>query len=485
MSVRARNLLLLLAWLALTLAGCIAGVHMSLERERFVFENEANSLHRWLSQQARHHEALVETLALLQPRPEPGERLMPETRLPSVHPAVQKVLRHDAQNPWPGAMAERLAVAEAQSRSSQRPVLALLELAAGRQWLVRAGDPASFALQLDLRQLASQGESSPMATHGQVRAWLEYAGQRRVLAPGAAGADDPGGWRYGFRQRLSVESLPAELVAVRRVGWLSLPWAELAAWCLATSLLAIGLAAWFQRQARLRHEADTEFLHSDSLEAVWLSTLSPAPGSAERSGTALARHNPMVVTLREIDKEPPELAVARGAIRQAAQQARRASEVISRLSAHTEPGSLGQGSQGVRPDELLRDALELLEPECERLGVVTTLATDEDIGWVMADPMALEQVVHQLLRHALQAVARVPPGERRIELTLAAQTQELVLSLRDSGPMPPTAPAGTLPTLPQSLMACHNWALQAHGSLSVVPAPPRGSLVRLVIPRHA
>lgn len=492
MFASAKNLWIGLGWLVVTAAGCVGGSYLMLERQRTAFEAEARTALRWVSDRARDNETLVDTLVMLQPGPPPSGQFPMEARLGSLHPSVQKVLRRDAQNSWPAGLAERLSAAEAQSRRTERPVFAQIELTAGRYLLVRAGEPASFALQLDLRTLSPDSESHPLTTHGQVRAWLEYAGQRRVLAPGAAGADDPGGWRYGFRQRLSAESLPVDLVAVRRVGWSALPWAAMAAWCLATAMAALGLAARLGSPARRETSVISRpFPGADGLDADWIDTATGADAAtAQTAPASLSRQTPLFVTLRDIDREPPELAVARGAIRQAARHARRTSEVITRMS--TQPGSLGPAAQGVRLDELLRDTLELLEPDAERLGVVTTVATDEEIGWVLADPILLEQIVHQVVRQALQAVARVPAGERRIELTLASQERELILSVRDSGPG--YAPeqlrrlfetTGMLPAGTISLGRCRAVIASMGGSLTAAYAPPRGTLLRLALPRHA
>ncbi len=496
MTVPARHALLLLAWLALTVAGCVMGVHLALDRQRVAFEADAQAEHRWLSQQAKQQETLLETLALLQPAAAAPGAVAPEVRLPALHPSLQKVLRQDAQTPWPPGLASRLAAAQAQSAQTSRAVLAHIELTAGRYLLVRAAEPASFALQVDLRTLAADGDGQPLATHGQVRAWLEYGGQRRVLLPGAAGADDPGGWRYGFRQRLASETLPVDLVAVRRVGWSSLPWVGLATWCLATSLLALAVAARGQRSRRSAQRPgdpltleDLSSLSFDSLahaDRQWL----PGEAQGRRFGR---REEPLIVTLREIDREPPELAVARGAINQAARRSRRASEVISRLGGGPPEATGGRAlEQEVPVDELLRDALELVGPECEHLRVQAKLLIEEPLGTLRADPVALEQIVHTLLSNALRAVSQLEGEERRIELSCAVLESHLHLSVRDNGH---GIPQELLPRLfepffsarseglGQGLSLCATLVRSMGGTVSAAPVAPHGSLLRVVLPR--
>ena len=60
---------------------------------------------------------------------------------------------------------------------------------------------------------------------------------------------------------------------------------------------------------------------------------------------------------------PPETATARGAMEQATQQARRASEVIGRLRRVVERPDTQAGLQPVVLQETVRNALYLLEPE--------------------------------------------------------------------------------------------------------------------------
>jgi signal transduction histidine kinase len=492
MRSRVSTLMLLLAWLCATAAGAFVGVQSAWERENSAFEADSRAALRWLNQQIREQERLLDTLAVLQPAAVDGVGSSGQARLPALHPAVQRVLRRDARQDWPAPQAERLAAAEVLSSRGDRAALAQLDLAAGRLVIVRAAEPASFALQLDLRQLTTDDEALALGSHGELRAWLEHSGQRRVIAPGAPGIDEGGLWRLTQRQRLTSELLPAELVTARRIGWAALPWSSMALWGLVAGLGLASLAARRRQPASagLGNFGETEFEFSNSDFGLAAEPRRAAP-NAERAVQALQQQTPLFVTLREIDKEPPELAVARGAIREAARHARQASQLISRLSRGAGPESeRGEGVQGVRLDELLRDALELVEPECARLGVVTTLATDEDIGWVLADSIALEQVVHQMIAHALHAVAEAPAGERRIELTLASLERQLILTVRDSGPAPAQerlsrlfdpAPSRGEPT---GLARCRTLVDLMRGSLAVSVASPRGSVLRLSLPRH-
>ena len=60
---------------------------------------------------------------------------------------------------------------------------------------------------------------------------------------------------------------------------------------------------------------------------------------------------------------------------------------------------------------------------------------------MLAEPVALQQIVHNLLMNALQALEQVPPAERQLRLSMArAESGQVTLSVRDHGPgIPPEA----------------------------------------------
>lgn len=492
MTSRLRDSLLLMTWMVVTLAGGVAVAHASLDRMRAAFEAEAQGVLRALSQQARQNEAVPDLLGLLQPRAAAGQPSA-EQRLPAVHPVVHRVVRRDASAAWPAELREAFEPAEQRSAQTARVALAGLDLAAGQYWLVRHADPASFALLFDLRPMGGDGLDGPFAALGDVRAWLELAGQRRVLVSGAAG-EEAGGWSFGFRQRLQAETLPVDFVAVRRVGWWALPWPVLAGWCMFTSMIALGLGAWWHRSGATRLEAPRGGLLVRTPAAV-RRRLGGMPRTAGLTflpeDPPAPRPAPLRVTLRELDTEPPELAVARGAIRQAARQSRRTTQAIAEMQTLARQPIAHTRLQPVALDDLVRDALEWLEAECARHGVVATLSSHDEARWVMADPVALEHLVHQLIAQALQAVREVPPGERHIDVTLRLHQRCAVLEVRDSGPTPADPdPDRTFDARlaradgPAGLDAtpCRAWVQAMGGCIVAAPVQPRGAVLGLSLP---
>src|SRR5574343_555411 len=83
-------------------AGWLA--HARLQHLQAAFETDARIVHRLLSQRAVQHDAILSTLALLQPAaPEQGSADAALPRLPSVYPQILDVLRRPADGAWPAA----------------------------------------------------------------------------------------------------------------------------------------------------------------------------------------------------------------------------------------------------------------------------------------------------------------------------------------------------------------------------------------------
>lgn len=82
-----------LAWALAAGGGAAWLAHARLQQLQAAFETDARIVHRLLSQRAVQHDAILSTLALLQPAaPEPGSADAALPRLPSVYPQILSVL---------------------------------------------------------------------------------------------------------------------------------------------------------------------------------------------------------------------------------------------------------------------------------------------------------------------------------------------------------------------------------------------------------
>jgi C4-dicarboxylate-specific signal transduction histidine kinase len=61
----------------------------------------------------------------------------------------------------------------------------------------------------------------------------------------------------------------------------------------------------------------------------------------------------------------------------------------------------------------VHDALHLLEPELRRRSIAVQVDAPADLPAVRAEPVALQQIIHNLVMNALQAMEQTEPGQRR------------------------------------------------------------------------
>jgi signal transduction histidine kinase len=481
--------LLIAAWCAIAAVGALGLVRSAIEDQRVVFETNARIAHRVLSQRAVQHDAILATLALLQPAADAGA----EQRLPAVYPQVLRVLRRDAGRDWPSADAREtasLAAAEADSRRAQRAALGTVAFTEGRYWLVRAAEPASFALLIDARSLVVPDEW-PLPSDSASHARLVHGAQQLVLQPGRLGEL---GWRFDFAKPLAAESQPFDVTLAASAGWSSLPWRAIAFWLAGSAALAAAAALWLRQRDAARRAG----------ERARLDRVSRLNAMGElAAGIAHELNQPLTAVIantgaaaRLLADDEPDLATARGAMGQAAAQARRAGDVLARLRRLIERPDTAPSMQSVALAPLLARTLDLLDAEVRALGLRPQLDGVAPELALRADPVALEQIVHNLLSNALLALAQVPAGERQLRIDARVEGERVVMEVRDTGP---GIAAEALPRLFEpffstragtpdgglglGLSLAESLALGMGGSLSAANAAPRGALFRLELAR--
>lgn len=478
---------LLLACL-LVLLGCVQLARLELAQLREAFEVDARISHRLLSQRAVQLDAVLATLALLQPTADPASHEAAAQRLPSVYPQILGVQRRAPGESWPSAP---LQAAEEHSRQTRRAVLANPEFSPqrGRFQLVLAAQPASYALLVDVHAAVPWADWSMSVDASPVRVTLEHAGQAFVVQQGRVAE---GGWRFEFRKHLASDSQPFDVVAVRQVGWAELPWGAMLLW-MATVLGALmAWAAWQrQRSARLRAEAlvrvgQVARLNSLGVLAAGLAHELNQPLTAILANTQAAK--------RLLQDGPDELASAQGAMDQAVAQARRAAEVLARLRRSVEQPNPSERLQPLDLAQAVRAALQLLEPECQRHQVALTLRAPQPVP-VLAERVAVEQIVHNLVTNALQALDQVPVVQRLLTVTVEAVQSEGqgqgVLRVADTGAgiAPEALPHVFAPFfttreggLGLGLSLCETLANDMGGQLQAHAHAPRGAEFVLQLP---
>ena len=427
------------AWLSGLLLGSALWIAQSMDRSLNAFETDARIAHRLLSQRAVQHEAVLATLSLMQPAL--------DARLPAIYPQFLQMWRKEPGQAWPADSALATALAAAELRSG-RPQLVRADLPQGRFWIAMgpgAGNAkdASYALEVSLPLMVPwadwpYGDRPEAAAARRTLLALEYEGSRWTLHGESSGLELR---RFVFRKHLAADSQPFDVVAERSYGLADLPWAALVAWLLGWTLALLALASAL-RQRRARHRAE---------ELLRLGQVSRLNALGElAAGLAHELNQPLTAVLastqattRLLAEDPPDLEQARNAMGSTVVQARRAAEVVARLRRAIErpntstavPLDLGQAASNV---------LQLLEPECRKRQVAVQLQAPAGL-LALGDPVALEQILHNLVTNALHALEQVQDRPRSLLLQVEpSATGRLRLVVQDNGPGVPAAVADRL-----------------------------------------
>jgi C4-dicarboxylate-specific signal transduction histidine kinase len=341
-------------------------------------------------------------------------------------------------------------------------------------------------MQIALRAAVPWNEWPMPPETSKVRLALEHQGQSLVLQPGRIGDR---GWRFDFRKHLAADSQPFDVVAVRQVGWGELPWAEMLAWVVAVGAGVAGLVALGrQRAGRQRAEELLRLGQVGRLNALGELAAGMAHELNQPLTALLANTQAAQRLLKDI---PPDIETARNAMAQAVEQGRRAADVVGRLRRAVERPDLSQQTASVSLQEAVHNAFYLLEPEFNRCAVSPRIVAPPAPVTVRADPVAIEQIIYNLLTNALQALEQVPSAERELVVGVSMHAGSGVLTVTDTGP---GVPPEVLPHLFEpffstrenglglGLSLCETLAQGMSGALSAAHHRPRGAVFTLTLP---
>lgn len=193
---------------------------------------------------------------------------------------------------------------------------------------------------------------------------------------------------------------------------------------------------------------------------------------------------------RLLDDGEPDLPTVREALARSAQQARRAADVVARLRRLVQPPDPDAAPQRTVLASAVHAVLDLLEPQLRQLGVAVDSSGLGSVA-VVADPVALEQLLHNIVHNALQALEAVPAGRRRLVFTAEIHRDRATLHLHDSGPgFAPQALEQALEPffttrsggLGLGLSLCDTLAAGMGGTLQVANHTQGGALLALTLP---
>ena len=142
-----------------------------------------------------------------------------------------------------------------------------------------------------------------------------------------------------------------------------------------------------------------------------------------------------------LNETPPDLDEARSCLTDVMEASSRANEIVAGVRALFK--STGRQRTRVDINHLVREVLKMVENDLHVHGVTASTELQEDIPQIVGDPTQLQQVVLNLIKNAIEAVAIGPATTKAIRLvTTQAGNSRVSLYVQDTGPgIPPKSEA--------------------------------------------
>jgi PAS domain S-box-containing protein len=183
-----------------------------------------------------------------------------------------------------------------------------------------------------------------------------------------------------------------------------------------------------KRAEEALRQAQADLAHVSRVTTMGELTVSLAHEVKQPIAAAVTDANTCV---RWLARDPPNIEEARAAAMRTVEDARRATDIISRIRLLFTKGAPLR--EWVDVNELIREMIVLLRGEATRYAISVRTALDADLPQVMGDRVQLQQVLMNLIMNSIDAMKEVE-GTRDLAITSQRRENEQVLvSVSDTG----------------------------------------------------
>ncbi|EPZ87684.1 GHKL domain protein [Burkholderia cenocepacia K56-2Valvano] len=461
----------LAAWLSLSLAGTAFVVSRAVSDAYNRFFQDSSITIRLLAQKAAQHEAILATLGASSLAAPPAHMLDNlRERMPQL----------DGLAYWrPGAGWQTDGGPSPDALPQQRP---------GKPFTLAFDGPAAYwliagtgwAVRVEPGQMLQPGDWSPAISS----AALELR-DRRVELLQRVKDDATPLWTMHLDKHLPVQPQAFVLRTTRTLTAADLPWLPIALWNAVAALLAAGaLGAWRLREARRREDARARLDRFGRLDTFG----EMAAGLAHELNqplTAIVSHTRAAERLLD---QPAERDSVRRALQTSVAQAKRAAAILERMREAVTTAHGGE-RRPLDPDAIMQTLLFLYRDDCAREQIALVWHNAAVRARPFAEPIAVEQILHNLIQNARDALAGTSRGEIRV--SGAHVGKHYRFSVTDNGP---GVPEDALPRLFEpffttrsrglglGLPLCDTLAQRQDGTLTVRNLPSGGVEAALLLP---
>jgi PAS domain S-box-containing protein len=194
--------------------------------------------------------------------------------------------------------------------------------------------------------------------------------------------------------------------------------------------------------------------------------------------------------LRWLGAKKPDVDEVRQALGRIVRDGTRAGEVIGRIREHVKKRPPRRDFLDIK--EAIREVIALTQTETQRNAIKLQSRLAEDLPFVSADRVQLQQVMINLIINAVEAMAGASDGPREITMVSGIDdTRDVFVEAQDTGPGLDPEKLDRLfqsfyTTKPDGIgmgLAISRSIAEAHGGrLSATPNEPRGAVFRFTLP---
>jgi two-component system, LuxR family, sensor kinase FixL len=241
-----------------------------------------------------------------------------------------------------------------------------------------------------------------------------------------------------FEKELGSRSQPLLLQVTRRPLLLEvLPPLALALVAAATGIgvLLAGLVLRERRAAREArerasfHEHQARLAHAMRVNTVGEMASGIAHELTQPLTAILSQSQAGLRLARSPSPDPGEIV---GVLDTNVRLAKRAGDILARLRAYVSNSAPAPAPAGL--NHLVRNVAELVQGDLERRGIGLELGLDTEDPVSVVDRVSIEQVVHNLVRNAADAVEALPQEQRTVTVETGSEDGTATIVVRDQGP---------------------------------------------------
>ena len=504
-SLKPRLVPFLLLWIPLALTGLGIGGVVEFMRASDAFQREGTTLHRIVSQRVEQHDAHLTSLAavLASSNAESASFRAVIEAMQRFYPRVAAVELIETLSSGgvlpslrdfdPAALVARVAAlvpGQAVTLPSRTgsPSYALVKR------VPDAGHgPRALVLVIDARLLTEPEGGLPE----EAALRLSDANGTAIFERGwplpAAGISE-----LSFEKALGSRSQPLALALARRPALAELlPPGLLFGWPIAAGLgLFLLLTVLRERRASRRareamrlHEHDARLAHAMRVNTVGEMASGIAHEITQPLTAILSQSQAGLRLAKSGEAAPGDLV---GVLEANVRHARRAGEILERLRAYVTRREPQRQPQDL--NRIVSNVVELSQRDLQERGVALRLDLSEPGPQALLDRVSIEQVVHNLVRNAAEAVEAMPAERREIVLTTRLVDGEAEITVTDDGPGIAEAdmvrlfePFFTTKSsgMGLGLPLCERLVETAGGRIAVRNGPERGAVFTVCFPALA